>query len=242
MKKSRQFWALLCCALLLSLTSGCGDKAAEDLAKQLITVANSYQEQVDRTNEAERKAYKKLASTYVEAERNNVFLSLEQERIERSRMVADEAVEVKRVAPTLSEIEFQLREYADLDFESTRKLMKEESEARAQYLSQLAKLKADSVKVEALTNSFAAIAKSKTKADQVKEMISFFQESKKEFDKLFCEDLKAKIDSVQKQINGKKNAPANETPDAKSKRLAALEALENELDALTAQQAAKKCE
>src|SRR5882724_10232948 len=107
MKKSRQFCVILCCTLFLSLTSGCGDKAAEDLAQQLIAVANSYQEQVDRTNEAERKAYKKLASTYVEAQRNNVFLSLEQERIERARMVADEAAEVKRVPPTLSEIEGQ---------------------------------------------------------------------------------------------------------------------------------------
>lgn len=241
MKKSRQFCVVLCCALLLSLMSGCGDKAAQDLAQQLIAVATSYQEQVDRTNEAERKAYKKLASTYVEAQRNNVFLSLEQERIERARMIADEATEVKRVSPTLSEIEGQLREYADLDFEATRKLMKEESEARAQYLSQLAKLKGDSVKVEALTKSFAALAKSKTKANKVKDVISFYEESKKEFDKLFCEDQTAKIGSVQKQVDSRKNAPASETVEAKAKRLATLEALEAELEALAKQKAAKKC-
>lgn len=241
MQKKRQFWSVLCCALLLSFTSGCGDKAAQDLANQLIGVANSYQEQVDRTNDAERKAYKKLASIYVDAQRNNVLLSLRQERIERARLVADEGVETKRVPLTISEIESQLREYAELDFEATRKLMKEESEARALYLSQLAKLKSDSVKVEALTQTFAALAKSKTKVDEVKEMITFFQESKKEFDKLFCEDLKAKIASVQKQIAALKNAPAGEKPDAKLKRLAALEALENELDALMAQKAAKKC-
>lgn len=235
MKKSRQFWPVLCCALLLSLTSACGDKAAEELAKQLIAVANSYQEQVDRTNDAERKAYKKLASTYVDAQRNNVFLSLEQERIERARWIADEALDVKHVRPTLSDIEGQLREYADLDFETTRKLMKEESEARAQYLSQLARLKSDSVKVEALTKSFAELAKSKSNADKLKEIVSFFQQSKVEFDKLFCADLKAKIDSLQKQVNAKKTAPPNEQSDAKTKRLVALEALENELDAFTAQ-------
>lgn len=241
MKKSRQFCGILCCILLLSLMSGCSDKAAEELAQQLIAVANSYQEQVDRTNEAERKAYKKLASTYVEAQRNNVFLSLEQERIERARMVADEAAEVKRVPPTLSEIEGQLREYADLDFETTRKLMREESEARAQYLSQLAKLNADSVKVETLTKSFAALAKSKTKANKVKEAISYYEASKKEFDKLFCDDLSAKIENVQKQVTAKTTAPANETNEAKTKRLAVLEALEAELDALTSQKTAKKC-
>lgn len=241
MKTSRQFRVILCCVLLLPFMSACGDKVAEDLAKQLIAVATSYQEQVDRTNEAERKAYKKLAATYVDAQRNNVFGSLEQERIERARLVADEAVEVKRVTLTISEIEGQLREYADLDFENTRKLMKEESEARAVYLSQLAKLKSDSVKVEALNKSFAALAKSKTKAEQVKEMISFFQESKKEFDKLFCEDLKTKIAGVQKQVNGKKSAPTGETAVAKSKRLAEIAALENELDAMTAQKTAKNC-
>lgn len=227
MKKSRQFCVILCCALLLSFTSGCGDKAAEDLAEKLIAVANTYQEQVDRTNDVERKAYKKLASTYVDAQRNNVFLSLAEERIERARLIADEAVEVKRAPLTLSEIEGQLREYADLDFETTRKLMKEESEARAVYLSQLAKLNDDSVKVEALTKSFAALAKSKTRADQAKEMISFFEESKKEFNKLFCEDVKEKIATLQKQV----------TPNAPDK-----EALENELDALTAQKTAKNCQ
>ena len=229
MKKSRQFCVILCCALLLSLTSGCGDKAAEELAEKLIVVANTYQEQVDRTNDAERKAYKKLASTYVDAQRNNVFLSLAQERIERARLIADDAVEVKRAPLTISEIEGQLREYADLDFETTRKLMKEESEARAVYLSQLAKLNADSVKVEALTKSFATLAKSKTSADQVKEMISFFEESKKEFNKLFCENLKTKIDSLQKQVNAAPNAPDKE-------------ALTNELDALKAQKTVKKCD
>lgn len=239
MKQSRKIWTIVSCTLLLSLMSGCGDKAAEDLAEKLITVANSYQEQVDHTNDVERKAYKKLASTYVDAQRNNVFHSLAEERIERARLVADEAVEVKRLTLTLSEIEGQLREYADLDFEATRTLMKEESEARAQYLSQLAKLKADSVKVEALTESFATLAKSKTRADQVKEIITFFQESKKEFDKLFCEDLKAKIDSVQKQVDVKKKVPATEAPNAKMKRLAALETLESELEALTAQKTAK---
>jgi len=211
------------------LTSGCGDKAAEELAEKLIVVANTYQEQVDRTNDAERKAYKKLASTYVDAQRNNVFLSLAQERIERARLAADEAVEVKRATPTLSDIEGQLREYAELDFEATRKLMKEESEARAVYLSQLAKLNNDSVKVEALTKSFAALAKSKTRAEEVKEMISFFEESKKEFNKLFCEDVKAKIASLQKQISA--------TPNAADK-----DALENELDALTTQKTTKHCE
>jgi len=221
MKKGSQFCVILCCALLLSLTSGCGDKAAEQLAEKLIVVSNTYQEQVDRTNDAERKAYKELASTYVDAQRNNVFLSLAQERIERARLAADEA-EVKHATPTLSDIEGQLREYADLDFEATRKLMKNESEARAVYLSQLAKLNADSVKVEALTKSFATLAKSKTRAEQAKEMISFFEESKKEFNKLFCEDLKAKIASLQ------------QAPD--------IEAVSNELGALMAQKTAKKCE
>jgi len=241
MKKSRQIFGIFCCTLLISLTSGCGDKAAEDLAQQLIAVAASYQEQVDRTNAAERKAYKKLASTYVEARRNDVFLSLEQERIERAGKIADEATEVKQAPPTLSELESQLREYADLDFESTRKLMKEESEARAEYLSQLAKLNSDSARVEALSRSFSALGKSKTRANEVKEVISFFEEAKKEFDQLFCDDLTAKIANVQKQVNDKRNPPVNEKTDAKAKRLAILEALQAELDALTKQKAAKKC-
>jgi hypothetical protein len=241
MKKSKQFLALVGCALLLSLTSGCGDKAAEDLAEKLIAVANSYQEQVDRTSDVERKVYKKLASTYVDAQRNNVFGSLAEERIERARLVADEAVEVKRLPLTISEIESQLRAYADVDFEATRTLMKDESEARAQYLSQLAKLKNDSVKVEALTQSFSALAKSKTKVDQVKEMIEFFQQSKQEFDKLFCENLKTKIDNVQKDVTARQKGPSDEKPDAKAQRLAALEHLEAELDALKAEKTAKKC-
>jgi len=220
--------------------SACGDKAAEDLAHQLIAVANSYQAQVDRTNEAERKAYKKLASTYVDAQRNDVFLSLGQERIERSGKIADEAVEVKQTPLTLSEIERQLREYAQLDFETTRKLMKDESEARAQYLGQLAKLSSDSAKVEALSKSFAALAKSKSRTEQVKEIISYYEETKKEFDKLFCEDLTAKIGSVQKQVDAQKPL-AGEKADDKAKRLARLEALQAELDALTKQKAAKKC-
>lgn len=241
MKKSKKLLAITGCALLLSFMSGCGDKVAEDLAAKLITVADSYQEQVDHTNDVERKVYKKLASTYVNAQRNNVFQSLAEERIERARWVADQAVEVKRLPLTLSEIEGRLRDYAELDFEATRALMKEESEARAQYLSQLAKLKADSVKVEALTESLAVLAKGKSKAEQVREIISFFQESKKEFDKLFCIDVKAKIDNLQKQVEAKKKVPQGEPPAEKTKRLSALAGLETELGSLTAQKTAKKC-
>ncbi len=240
MKVIGKLCGILCCTLLVSLMSACGDKVAEDLAHQLIAVADSYQAQVDRTNEAERKAYKKLASTYVDAQRNDIFLSLGQERIERSGKIADEAVEVKQTPLTLSEIERQLREYAQLDFETTRKLMKDESEARAQYLGQLAKLSSDSAKVEALSKSFAALAKSKSRTEQVKEIISYYEETKKEFDKLFCEDLTAKIGSVQKQVDAQK-PPAGEKADDKAKRLARLEALQAELDALTKQKAAKKC-
>ena len=242
MNRHRRVIVVALCAALPLLSSGCGDKVAEELAQQLVTVTNSYQEQIDRTNEAERKAYKTLAAIYVEAQRNDVLQSLEQERIERAGKLADETTDAKQTPPTLSEIQSQLRDYANFDFENTRRLMKDESEARAQYLAQLAKLSNDSAKVEALSKAFANLAKSKSKVQQVKELAAFFEETKKGVDKLLCEDLTAKIDSLQKSIDAKKNPPAaGETPEEKAKRMTAVEGLRAEVDALKKQKEAKKC-
>lgn len=233
---------LICCFVLMVFMAGCGDKAAQDLARQLVTVANTYQEQVDRSNEAERAAYKKLASIYIEAERNNVLLSLEQERIERAGQIADEMAEEKQKPATLSGIQRQLRDYANFDSENTRKLMRSESEASAQYLDQLTKLNSSAARVEALSKGFATFAKSKGKRQQVEEIVAFFEATKKEVDKLFCEDLAQTIKTLNDKIAIAKTVPTDEQPDPRAKRLVGLASLEAELDTANKQKETKKCQ
>lgn len=239
---TRKCLMLMGCGVLMLTMSGCGDKVAEDLARHLAAVADTYQEQVDRSNEAERDAYKKLASIYVEAERSHVLVSLEQERIERAGHIADEMAEAKKASATLSDIQRELRDYANFDSENTRKLMKDESEASAQYLAQLAKLNSSSAKVEALSKGFAALAKSKGRRQQVQELASFFEETKKEVDKLFCDELATSIKGLDETVSAQKIAPQSETPDQRAKRLVVLASLEAELDTANKQKEAKKCQ
>jgi hypothetical protein len=243
-------------ALLIPAMTACDDKEAEELAGQLTKVAKSYQEQILRTTKAEQKAYEKLAALYVQSARNDMTKTLEVERAERSGRFADQATYGSDAPPLLSDIHSQLRDYAELDFKNMQLLLKDESEARAEYLAQLEKLNVDTKKIGALAKSFESLSKRQQSPKQAKEIIGFWQETKTEVDKQYCRDsardiktIEAGIKALEESVKEQQSAPASETSEEaadRQTRLAALNsdlaALKSELELLNGQQAAKKCD
>src|SRR5678809_605675 len=97
---------VICSAFLLT---GC-DEEAQQYAKELKQVLSSYQEQVERKNNAEQAAYRSLASYCAHAQEEDLFLKLQLERNERVRTLADEYVKGQRSAPTNSELRALLKD------------------------------------------------------------------------------------------------------------------------------------
>lgn len=242
-------------ALLTVIIMGCDDKDAQELAGQLAKVTKSYQEQVLRTKKAEQKAYEDLATLYVQSARSDMTQTLDIERTERAGKFADEVTYVNEAPPLLSEVQNQLRDYAELDFKNTQLLLKDESEARAEYLAQLEKLNVDTKKIEALAKSFESLSKRKQTSKQAKEIVGFWQETKTEVDKQYCRDsdrrlkvVEASIKGFEEQIKEQQTVPPNETAEEAAERQAKLSALNSELAALKSelellngQKVTKKC-
>jgi hypothetical protein len=220
---------------------GCDDKEATDLAKKLNEVTTTYRKQIDLTNDAEQQAYNKLADIYAAEKSSDLFLTLTQERIERAGRFADNIVEIRKSGPTLSEIHDILREYINLDFENVRGLMDEESKAQAQYLSQLEKLKTDNEKLDALSLSFTNLAKRRSKQQSIQQLVSFFETTKQDVDKLACTDLATEIANIEKEIAKTTVSPAKETVEQTALRQAKAQSLTAELSVLNQQKALKKC-
>src|SRR5690349_20322395 len=106
---------ILCSSLVLS---GCDDKDAQEYAKTLIGVLDSYQEQVDKKVTAEKDSYKELAAVYAAARERNIEGTLEKERVERSEKLATDMIMADHL-PRNTEILTSLHAYAAQDFTST---------------------------------------------------------------------------------------------------------------------------
>jgi hypothetical protein len=226
----------------LLLVAGCDDKEARELAAELNTVTESYREQTVRTTNAEQKAYKRLAAAFVRAEREDITQSLTQEQIERAGVFADEVTHSRQSAPLLSDIHAQLRDFAELDFKNTQELLEDESVASTEYMAQLEKLNVNTKQVEALGKSFENLAKSKSKRQEVQEIVGFMKGTKSEIDKQFCRDLTRDIEALEAKIKTREGAPANETKEEAAARLASIPAMNSELEILKGQKDSKKCD
>lgn len=172
---------LLLCGVLVF--SGCEDRDAQQYAKELIGVLNSYQTEVNKKVKVEKESYKQLAEIYAEAHERGRMQALDQERVERSEKMAAEMV-TGDYEPRTAEILPRLRNYADFDFEMNRKLFELESDAQVRFLSDIADLEFDAKNISALSKALGEMAKPKGDLQQVKDFAAFTKEVKDELDKL----------------------------------------------------------
>jgi len=186
---------LIFSALLLT---GC-DEEAQQYARELKQVLSSYQEQVQRKTNAEQAAYRSLTSYYAHAQEEDLFLKLQLERNERVRKLADEYVKGQRSAPTNSELRGFLKDFANFDFEETRKGLEDESDVNTRYLANLESLQLETEKMESLSQALDSLSKPKRPLAQLKEFVAFANQVDKEVQKLACEDVAKEIKCLEKQ-------------------------------------------
>jgi hypothetical protein len=171
---------LLCGVMFLS---GCEDKDAQQYAKELIGVLDSYQTEVNKKIKVEKESYKNLAEIYQSARDKDRVEALTQERSERSDKMAQEMINGD-YEPRPTEFLSRLHDYAAFDFEMNRKLFELESDAQARYLSDIADLEFDAKNISALSKALGELAKPKGSIQQIKDAAAFAKEVKDELDKL----------------------------------------------------------
>jgi hypothetical protein len=224
---------ILCSSFALS---GCDDKDAQEYAKTLITVLDSYQEQVDKKVTAEKESYKELAAVYERARERNIEGMLEEERVERSEKLATDMVTADHL-PRSTEILASLHSYAAQDFTSTKDFLQVEADAQAQFLGDIEALEFESENLDNLRLALKTLSKPKDRLKRLRDAAVFAQDTKKEFDKLVCQDLDAgikaqetKLDSMRADLAllSKEQQLLNDAGAAKDD--ARLEAVNNELN------------
>ena len=172
--------SLLCGVMFLS---GCEDRDAQQYAKELIGVLDSYQTEVNKKIKVEKETYKNLAEIYQSAREDDRLEALTQERSERAEKMAEEMINGD-YEPRPTEFLGRLRDYATFDFDMNRKLFELESDAQARYLSDIADLEFDAKNIAALSKALGELAKPKGSVQQIKDSAAFAKEVKDELDKL----------------------------------------------------------
>ena len=222
---------ILCSLLALS---GCDDKDAQDYAKTLITVLDSYQEQVDKKVTAEKDSYKELAAVYERSRERNIEEILEVERVERSEKLATDLVMADHL-PRNTEILASLQSYAAQDFTSTKDFLQVEANAQAQFLGDIEALEFESEGLDNLRVALKTLAKPKDRLKRLRDAAVFAQDTKKEFDKLVCQDLDADIKAQETKLESLKadvqslHKEQQVLNDAPNKDQAKVEAIANDL-------------
>jgi hypothetical protein len=214
---------LVCCAPTLS---GC-DEEAQQYASELGGVLKSYHAQVERKINAEQESYKKLTEFYAHAQEQDILLTLALERNRRSRELAEEYVGGEKSAPSGAALRGLLREFATLNFEQTKAMLEDESEARTRFLTSLEELEVESAKVESLGKALDELAKPKRPLRQLREFVNFANEVDKGIQALACEGLAREIRCTEKQIADEKDEKDEKVKQVLAARLARLQ---SELD------------
>lgn len=216
--------------------SGCDNEDARNYAKELVGVLKTYQVEVNKKIGAEQKSYKDLAANYSYAREFELFTELRSERRKRAEGLADALLSDEKLTP--ADLKNLVADYANFDFEATRKMLEEESDGQVEYLASLESLELQSQNITALRKTLEALAKPKSDIKQLKQLASSAKEFKAKFDELQCEDLAQEIACLKKRLEAIKTR--TDLDDAQKK--AATESLQKEINSLTELGDDQKCD
>ena len=181
---------------LLVLT-GCDDQNARDYATELVGVLKSYQAEVNKKIAAEKKSYKDLAGAYAYAKQVELQTRLRTERLSRADSLTDDIIGGRTLSP--SDLHKLLLDHANLEFESTRQALAQESDGQAEYIASLETLELQAQNIAQLTKALEALAKPKSDIKKLKELASAAQAFKTKFDELECAELAEQIACLRAQ-------------------------------------------
>jgi hypothetical protein len=168
------------------LLAGC-DENARRMATEARSVLDGYEKQLELKIAAEQLAYHKQGLIEAEANREQAFANLEQERTERARGFAADLVENQKRA---SKWRQELRDYAQVDFTVQREFLLENLNSEARFLDKILALEVNKAKITALSKALDALTKQAKLVDQAQELGNFADETQTAFDKDVCSGLK----------------------------------------------------
>jgi len=173
-------------ALAMSFSS-CDDEARK-FAEKTKTILDQRSTQLSTKIAAEKEAYDKEAAAASEDHRALVDSTLQNERNERSDDLAADYDEGRKPVSLWRK---ELSDYAKIDYSTNREVLVSEVDASTLYLQRLDNLKIEQDKVDALSKLLAMLAKKPSLKDDVGALTSFADDTKQEFDKKVCSQLKS---------------------------------------------------
>jgi hypothetical protein len=229
---------LLITAVMFSLVAltGCDDQNARDYAKELVGVLKSYQGEVNKKIAAEKKSYKDLAGAYAYAKQVELQTRLRTERLSRADSLTDDLIGGRKLSP--SDLHKLLLDHANLEFESTRQALSQESDGQAEYLASLETLELQAQNIAQLTKALEALAKPKGDIKKLKELAASAKAFKSKFDELECGELAEQIACLKAQ-QAAIDAALDLTPEQKKKK---KEKLDDQIKQLLELSKEQKCD
>jgi len=188
------------------LLLGCDDDARK-FAEKTKVILDERSAQLSLKIASEKVAYDKEAAASRNDHRALVDVTLQNDRNERSYYLAAEYDEGRK---PVSQWRTDLAEYAQTDYTTNKDLLVSEIDTNSLYLERLEDLKIEQDKVDALSRLLASLSKKPSLKNEVGSLAAFAEDTKKEFDKKVCAQLK-----TQKAGNDAAAKAASKSYDAK---------------------------
>jgi len=176
------------CTFLFPI-AGC-DEDARQFAERTKAILDQRSDQLAKKIAAEKRSYDNWASNAAEDQRALLDSSLQNERNERSDILAADYDEGRKPVSLWRK---GLSDYARIDYDANRQLLLSDLDANTRYLQGFDDLKIEQDKVDALSKLLATLEKKPSFKDDVKAISSFAEDTKTEFDKKVCSGLKSQI-------------------------------------------------
>ena len=166
---------------------GCDDDARH-FAMKTKAILDQRSAQLSRKIAAERETYDKEAGAATEDNRGLGDSTLQNERNERSDSLSADYMEGRK---PISLWRKDLSDYAKIDYTTNKQILISEMDASTLYLQKLDDLKMEQDKVDALSKLLTALGKKTSIKDGIGVLASFADDTKQEFDKKVCTQLKS---------------------------------------------------
>jgi hypothetical protein len=230
---------LIVVSVLIVLAAPTPAYAAESKVDRYIagirSLLKKYQNAIAGQVAENRKQYREIAAVAEKGHRDRQDTGLRFERTRRSERLANDYADRRK---PVSQWKDDLLEYAQLDYQLNRDLLRQESTDGAEYLIGLETLKFEQAKLEALDTILEGLAKPASFLEQVEELGSFAAATKEAFDKKVCDGSKADLTAKVKVETDLKAVVAALL--AKPQDAAVVKELTEKQDALKAASAAVK--
>lgn len=190
---------------ILGLTGCGGEDVAQKYAAQLAIVLKSYQAQVDKQLAAQVDTYRKLAQDLDTAAGRDVLGSLDTERAEREIALRDQLLDPNprtRLRATSTSLRGVMLDYAEHEYATNKQVVTAELDGYKRFLAGIQDLQQESINIAQLRKLLEDLSVKKAAWTHMKEVVSFGQSVKDNFDKLQCDAAKADVTRLTHEISG----------------------------------------